>query len=181
MRFLKVAVATFALTISFFSTSINAEVIDNLLFGGVTQGPYTGASGSGTFSYDDSLLTHAGVEILFPDEFFLEFAIFGQTFFGTDEIEYPLYPRLWLFDGTPDSIEFNAIYNPGLFPGTEEPSNPVFIELFPLTQVGPGVFFSRVGADDYVAPVAAVPVPATVWLFGSSLIGLVGVARRKKA
>lgn len=27
----------------------------------------------------------------------------------------------------------------------------------------------------------AVPVPAAVWLFGSGLIGLVGVARRKKA
>ena len=29
--------------------------------------------------------------------------------------------------------------------------------------------------------VALVPVPAAVWLFGSGLIGLVGVARRKKA
>lgn len=29
--------------------------------------------------------------------------------------------------------------------------------------------------------VAAVPVPATVWLFGSGLFGLIGVARRKKA
>ena len=31
-----------------------------------------------------------------------------------------------------------------------------------------------------IAP-AAVPVPAAVWLFGSGLIGLVGVARRRKA
>ena len=29
--------------------------------------------------------------------------------------------------------------------------------------------------------VTAVPVPATVWLFGSGLIGLIGIARRKKA
>ena len=29
--------------------------------------------------------------------------------------------------------------------------------------------------------VSAVPVPAAVWLFGSGLIGLVGMARRKKA
>jgi hypothetical protein len=29
--------------------------------------------------------------------------------------------------------------------------------------------------------VSAVPVPAAVWLFGSGLIGLVGIARRKKA
>jgi hypothetical protein len=30
------------------------------------------------------------------------------------------------------------------------------------------------------ADVAAVPVPAAVWLFGSGLLGLIGVARRKK-
>ena len=30
-------------------------------------------------------------------------------------------------------------------------------------------------------PSAVVPVPAAVWLFGSGLLGLVGMARRKKA
>jgi hypothetical protein len=34
------------------------------------------------------------------------------------------------------------------------------------------------GDSDWVG---AVPVPAAVWLFGSGLIGLVGIARRKKA
>lgn len=44
-----------------------------------------------------------------------------------------------------------------------------------------------VGADDLVAvdittvgPPQEVPVPAAVWLFGSGLIGLVGMARRRK-
>lgn len=32
-----------------------------------------------------------------------------------------------------------------------------------------------------VSEVSAVPVPAAVWLFGSGLIGLIGVARRRKA
>jgi hypothetical protein len=32
-----------------------------------------------------------------------------------------------------------------------------------------------------IAAVPAVPVPAAVWLFGSGLLGLIGVARRKKA
>ena len=35
--------------------------------------------------------------------------------------------------------------------------------------------------DTCATTVAAVPVPAAVWLFGSGLLGLVGVARRKKA
>ena len=32
-----------------------------------------------------------------------------------------------------------------------------------------------------VVPASVVPVPAAVWLFGSGLIGLIGLARRKKA
>ena len=35
--------------------------------------------------------------------------------------------------------------------------------------------------DDASLEVSAVPVPAAVWLFGSGLLGLVGVARRKKS
>jgi hypothetical protein len=34
--------------------------------------------------------------------------------------------------------------------------------------------------DDVYLGVTAVPVPAAVWLFGSGLLGLIGVARRKK-
>jgi hypothetical protein len=33
----------------------------------------------------------------------------------------------------------------------------------------------------FSATPAAVPVPAAVWLFGSGLMGLVGIARRRKA
>jgi len=34
-------------------------------------------------------------------------------------------------------------------------------------------------ADDFTIGVSAVPLPAAVWLFGSGLLGLVGMARRK--
>lgn len=36
------------------------------------------------------------------------------------------------------------------------------------------------GKVSYVGTVSAVPVPAAVWLFGSGLLGLVGVSRRRK-
>ena len=35
--------------------------------------------------------------------------------------------------------------------------------------------------DSIIDNVSAVPVPAAVWLFGSGLLGLIGIARRKKA
>jgi len=43
------------------------------------------------------------------------------------------------------------------------------------------VSFSNVSGSACTFDTSAVPVPAAVWLFGSGLIGLVGIARRKKA
>jgi hypothetical protein len=49
---------------------------------------------------------------------------------------------------------------------------------------GPQSFFSK-GLNGYgwavrAGDVSAIPVPAAVWLFGSGLVGLVGIARRRK-
>lgn len=41
--------------------------------------------------------------------------------------------------------------------------------------------FSTTSMNSYSMTITAVPVPAAVWLFGSGLIGLIGVARRKKS
>jgi hypothetical protein len=35
--------------------------------------------------------------------------------------------------------------------------------------------------DNFSPSTAAVPIPAAAWLFGSGLLGLAGMARRKKA
>jgi hypothetical protein len=57
--------------------------------------------------------------------------------------------------------------------GTELEPPPNVRELAPAGGAG---FFDTVSFD-----VAPVPVPAAVWLFGSGLLGLVGVARRRKS
>jgi hypothetical protein len=50
----------------------------------------------------------------------------------------------------------------------------------PVAGCNADLYFDNVSITaDLAAP--AVPVPAAVWLFGSGLLGLVGVARRKKA
>ena len=55
-----------------------------------------------------------------------------------------------------------------------------------IDSTNPEVLFSATGGPDYLKSVLTietriVPVPAAVWLFGSGLIGLIGVARKKKA
>jgi hypothetical protein len=47
----------------------------------------------------------------------------------------------------------------------------------PVEGCGVDAFFDNITIS---TDVAAVPVPAAVWLFGSGLLGLIGVARRKK-
>ncbi len=41
-------------------------------------------------------------------------------------------------------------------------------------------FWTGQGAISHVSILAPIPVPAAVWLFGSGLLGLVGIARRKR-
>ena len=44
-----------------------------------------------------------------------------------------------------------------------------------------GSFSGTPYSEVYNVTVSAIPVPAAVWLFGSGLLGLVGIARRRKA
>lgn len=45
--------------------------------------------------------------------------------------------------------------------------------------LGSGTFFGA--NDEIIGTAAVVPVPTAAWLFGSGLLGLIGIARRKKA
>ena len=57
--------------------------------------------------------------------------------------------------------------------GSANPSLDSYVDYLSFTNAG--------DTQTWDFAVATVPVPAAVWLFGSGLLGLVGVARRKKA
>ncbi len=45
--------------------------------------------------------------------------------------------------------------------------------------IGNGTLTNTLGLDNFSVSVATVPIPATAWLFGSGLLGLIGIARKK--
>lgn len=69
----------------------------------------------------------------------------------------------------------NWLFELELTPGNWIPAKDAFNS---LNTVAGDIFETHSGGAFYYSPV---PVPAAVWLFGSGLIGLVGIARRKKA
>jgi len=71
------------------------------------------------------------------------------------------------------SLDFIAIPPPG------ESAVDIFAGFFGDWQDGSGADITPVTYVGASVEVSAVPVPAAVWLFGSGLIGLVGIARRR--
>jgi len=55
------------------------------------------------------------------------------------------------------------------------------VEGFSFTPLFPGADWWASASYNWEISVSAIPIPPAVWLFGSGLIGLVGVARRKKS
>ena len=60
----------------------------------------------------------------------------------------------------------------------------VSIGALPMSETDPTVFFSPgdgVNVSDLEWTITPVPLPAAAWLFGSALVGLAGMGRRRKA
>jgi hypothetical protein len=80
---------------------------------------------------------------------------------------------MWDISGIPGltALDFNFLGAPG--PGASNPGP--FLSVAKFQSTGPDQ-----GGSDWVGAGPVVPVPAAVWLFASGLLGLIGIARKKK-
>lgn len=135
---------------------------------------FIGETGSGSITYDDSLITGVGDESLGASDFLVELMLFGQTFTNGDDIDFPGFPELGFFDGVITVLNF-IISETGFGPGT----NPVMIDEPNVIGIDMFDVFSAAGTPGLFVPVtvitASVPAPATI-----ALIGLAGVIAARK-
>ena len=159
------------------SMSAFATVVENFTAIVVGDNSYTGNTYLGTFSYDENALSGIGMERLSPafGELTIDFTFEGQALNETNDIAFwdtsGEAPSISFFDGTPNFINYWIVCcDDGVdFNDPTIRSIEIINHLIPV--VGGGFTVDT--------RVVFTPVPAGIWLFGSGLIGLVGVARRK--
>lgn len=161
----------------------NAELVRHDFIGDVEYANLGNAYGITTSSivtgyaiYDDSLLhptiTPGKIYVGLHPEFQLRITIGNYTFSEANDTQGLGFPEL-IFSGTTlIGLDFNTAFSP-----------PNYIDANG-TAWGAGLngTFQAEGDFDFsvFTPVpVVVPIPAAVWLFGSGLIGLIGMARRK--
>lgn len=103
--------------------------------------------------------------------------------------------------GTTSNVNGPAGFSSSLSVYKDTFSNNVLFTNMPVNSTSPSLFLTEVGTGEYSfsvfgqgaseagafsldyslqIEVSAVPIPAAAWLFGSGLLGLIGIARRKK-
>jgi hypothetical protein len=116
---------------------------------------------AGSFTVDGSIVTQ------------IDFAIGSYSYSAADVEISSIYTLLG-----------GAANGPGITFGTDDfwlqwlPGLPTYFTGFAYTVAGVNDYYSSYTGE---ISVAAVPVPAAAWLFGSGLIGLAGASRRRKS
>ena len=172
-------------------TVAKATVVEYTFIAPIIGGP-AGQFGTGTFSYDDTGLNSN--EVVDPPNLHITFDFDGQTFTEINESGWSDgFPELRLADFVPVFIDFlledgksgvdfnnsniRKMHLYGDLVSLSVLSAASSDELLAAAIVGPYDFEVPLTVTYYSPPV---PIPAAVWLFGSGLIGMIGLARRKK-
>ncbi len=184
MNRLKTILQTLVLALSMTAGGAQAALVDFTLLG--TVGSADTSNGFGldvsdlitvTGTFDDSALTNVGSEdVLFSmgSGNSLNLVLGSKSFTETDDIQYSSggsSPKLRFLDGAFDGFNFR----------TEFGTLGYFLSVGFSFDSGDDNFYPNYVSGTWTSyTVSAVPVPAAVWLFGSGLLGLVGVARRRR-
>ena len=185
-----------AATMSAFAFTANAAPITfNLTYSGASWG--NGASATGYITFEDTLLTNpgwSGCQIPGPCVHALSLTVTGATVGnGTFGLADYYHVGLWTQSpgvdfstelvGQPSGFElYLDAWSPATVPSSEYCTPRTFIQ---PEDIGICInAFGSLGSSPMerlsLTSVAPVPVPAAMWLFGSGLIGLLGVARRSR-
>jgi len=162
-------------TITFSGTTI--DILDD--FNGSFGSPVVGQP-TGFFSFDDSLLTGIGFEEIEYSDFTDGAFLFGDLSFTFLELmDFIDEGALRFQDGALLELEYTNSsilggYDVSLF---YDVTNPPEGNTYTIQN---NFTFDYAGGE-LTASATVVPVPAAAWLFGSALVGLVGVGRRKNA
>lgn len=138
-----------------------------------------GIGGSLTLQFTDNSLTTSGNTD--PDLWIFEIGGAVESFNVQISTDNLTYIDLGDISGQPSGIDIDSFIGSGVTLGE-------MYSYVLLTDVAPnqsGFPFGEadidaVGAISSAPPVNPVPVPAAAWLFGTALIGFVGMARRRK-
>lgn len=191
------------LFIAILFTSLYANNAFAVIFHGIFTGTVDGLSETSPFSNGDSFTVRFEMDTTTNIPLYVELNIegvtgtFGNTFVEILDNESGIQDRfsmisaldspLGIFDGNPESNLYLDFYgDTGVFSGNDL-AQPFFHTDFNTLEGGfdvgsAGYFgFLDVTSGAYLpGSLPPVPLPATVWLFGSGLLGLIGFARRKK-
>ena len=181
-------VASFADAVVDYSPGANVGAGYNLSSGALGIPDYSGADntsvslgigGSLTLQFTDNSLTTSGDAT--ADLWIFEIGGAIESFNVQISIDNLTYIDLGNISGQPSGIDIDAFIGSGVVLGG-------LYSYVLLTDVAPNQSGSpfgeadidAVGAISSAPPVNPVPVPAAVWLFGTALIGFVGMSRRRK-
>ena len=141
-----------------------------------------------------ALLTGAGLAqastvVYEKVELFLEESIFTESFEITEagsylatltDFEFTSAMQETGMNITTTSEMLGSLLAPGSFTFQATPGN-YFLSFFGFADASSSTMLGQYGIEVRMTEMPAIPVPAAVWLFASGLLGLIGIAGRRKA